>query len=261
MGLYIDDMFSATGRVPGRIKILIPDYDPAKKKSYWSRDNILYGILNSEVPIGGQNKWGPILDDISNLTDFSSFMGAQEIFAWVGSSVQCWKGTDPLSFQVEFTLVNYKPGLNLEDKLQSLLKLASLRPTGEYDNTTGIATVVPHGGYAADVLKTNKGYFSSAVPDIKGLNQQAIDVLSNSDYYENGTVIIEIGSRYKIGNLLVNRCSFVPSLIEVAAESSKELSLPLYYTVSISFIGTHALLSTDVDNIFHAPAYDAASYY
>lgn len=257
MGLYIEDMFSnATGRVPGRLIMHVPNYDTTYSGIVsWTT---LYGILTSEYTIGGQNKWGNIIENVAELTDFSSLVGSESMYTWIGSSVQCWKGTDPLNFTLDFIMVNYKPGLNLEDKLKSLLKLTSMNPT---EGVVGSqVSVGVHGGYTANVLQTNVGYFTSNLKKSKN-ELQAMGERSIIQGFERGTVTVELGSRFTIANLLVSRCNFTPSNIEVAAESTTEQSLPLYYNVTVSLTGTHALLSTEVDRMFASPDYDASKYY
>ena len=252
--LYIEDMFSADGRVPGRVILYVPCYNPLAEDGNVTYQRV-YGILTSEVSIGGSNKWGPIFSGLDALRDFTSLMGEQELVAWIGATVQCWKGTDPIAFTVDFTMVNYKPGLKLEEQIKNLMKLASITKTGQ-----GFAKVAVHGGYGADALQSNNYYFSSkGITSLSDFNIQAGDVANIGAGYQKGTVTIEIGSRFKIRNLLVSKCVFTPSTVEVVDSNSESEALPLYYNVSVTLMGTHALLSTDVDAMFDSPVWSGTT--
>ena len=245
MGLYIENYFDETtfskGRVPGRIIMALPVWDSAENKSAgWT---LIAGLLRSEISISGSNKWGPVISDLTNLSDAVQFMGWQQIYSWVGASTQCWKSTDPISLNLEFTMVNYKPGLNLEDKLKQLMKLVSLSPYfGKTINDS--AAVVPHQGYKARIIENNKNKFLFSNPK----------EITYFDDYTRETTMLSIqnllGSRYTISNLIVHRCTFIPSVEEVTTGNAEDEVLPLYYNVSVTLSGTRALLSTDVENIF-----------
>jgi hypothetical protein len=62
------------------------------------------------------------------LTDIAQVMGGTNLPAWIGASTQGWRGTDPIRFNLETYLINYKPNLNYEESLKRLVKLAAVSP-------------------------------------------------------------------------------------------------------------------------------------
>lgn len=234
--LYIENLFDSASASPSTVLLKVPIPGSARTS--------VTGLLASEVTIEAQNTWGPIVNDISNLTDFSSMMGSTGLFSWIGASTMCWKGTKPLAFSVDFYLINYRRGLGLEDKLVNLTKLASLY---QANNATALGKSVKvqvHGGYAADVLETNPKYWSE--------NKEAIsDFIDNldSDGTAQGSVSVTLGGKVRIRNVLLSKIGVTPSLVQVADEWGGNV-LPLYYRVQASFIGVRALIDQDVENMF-----------
>lgn len=245
MGLYFDDIFTINkAKVPGRIIMNIPVLDdtagsPLNKVT-------LYGLLISEPSIRGSNKWAPIISDVSNLTDLSSFMSMDALFSWIGASTLCWKGTDPLKFNLDFYMINYKPELDLEGQLEALMKLTSL-------NKSNALMVKVHGGYTPDVLLNNNQVFDASMDsirsDINSLNVKGRG-RSIGTGEEKGTVSISIGQRMNIKNLLVSSAEVVPSIVEVCDPDGNNIK-PLYYRVSVALIGVNPLLSTEVPGFFY----------
>ena len=84
------------------------------------------------------------------------------MFSWIGASVMCWKGTDPLRLSLDFYLINYKKGLELEEKLEALTKLTALAEIKANNNDImGKISVAVHGGYSADALSDNQSMFNN----------------------------------------------------------------------------------------------------
>ena len=71
-----------------------------------------------------------------------------------------------------------------------------------------------------------------------------LDTLFKAMDMEEGTCSIEIGNKIKMRKLLVNKFDVTPSLVELPDGKA------LYYRVSVGFIGTSPLLSTDVDYMY-----------
>ena len=150
--LFLDGIFSASSASPNRIVIDMPNPGPSSDAASLH----LVGLTTSDPSFSANNKWGTVINDLSNLTDFSSLVGSSNLWSWIGASTMCWKGTAPLSMGIEFFLINYAPGLNLDVQLKKLVKLASLSETKQKSD----AQVYAHGGYAANVLTGNSEFFS-----------------------------------------------------------------------------------------------------
>ena len=253
MGLYFDRIFKEPEKkVPGKIKMVIPVID---NNSVSSTNVLLTGISISEPSLRGSNEWGPIMSDTSNLTDLASFLGSNALFSWIGASALCWKGTDPLKFNVDFYVLNYDPGLNVEVGLEALMKLVSLTRTADSSSFK----VRIHGGYTPDVLANNANIFDNSIIiqedyfepiDMEEagrarFNRYTGGTIKGINTYP-GTVRIEIGEKIAVSNLLVSSAEIVPSLVEVCDSDGNNVK-PLYYRVSVALVGEYPILSTDVD--------------
>lgn len=247
--LFLDGIFNDGNVSPSSIIITIPNASSKPKKA--DRFTKLTGLMIGDPTWGAANKWGTIINDISNLTDISSLVGSDSMFSWINASTMCWKGTAPLSIGVEFFLINYKEGLGLENKLRSFMKLASLYQ--DPDATAGANyKVLVHGGYSADVLTGNKKLFDS-VKDIEGLKDHAASSAAGALYGgradAKGAVQLQFGHKSKISNLLLTKINVTESTVEVASADGSNPK-PLYYRVSAQFTGVKPLLTVDIDRMF-----------
>ena len=199
----------------------------------------LKGLLVSEVTLSTSNKWGPILNDVTNLQDVASLLGSGSMWTWIGASTMCWKGTDPIKTSIDFYLINYRPQLQIEEQLTKLNHLTALVKDG-------MATVFIHGKYEPQVLSTNSKIFNNSLKSsgdlesIKGLGKAAQSDAEGTP----GTLSIYIGNKIRLTKMLISRLDVTPSLVEVPDRK------PLYYKVSMSLVGTQPLLSTDVDRMY-----------
>lgn len=245
MTLFFDGIFDESKVSPSSVNIKFPARSTRARK-------YLTGLLVSEPTVSSQNKWGPILNDITNIQDVASLLGSEHMWSWIGASVMCWKGTDPIKTTVEFYLINYKKNLGLEEKLKDLTYLTSL-----YDEGNEIAVIV-HGGYKARVLETNRTHFNNGLPKRDG-GMTSKDYLEGAleDYrltrsdenwqnMEEGTIAVQFGNKLVLKNMLLGRLNVTPSLVEVPDGK------PLYYRVSMDLTGSRPLLSTDVDNMYNS---------
>ena len=216
----------------------------------------LTGLMIGDPTFSAQNKWGPILNDISNLADISSLWGSQSMFSWVNASTMCWKGTSPLMIGIEFYLINYSKNLGLEGNLKQLVKLASLY--GDPDAITGKNfKVLVHGGYAASILEGNASFFTDTstlkVKNAKEFEQNGtkFSELRNLyiDGYAEGSIELIFGKKSRIRNLLLSKISVTESNVEVASQNGSNRK-PLYYRVNAQFTGVRPLVSVDVDHMF-----------
>lgn len=241
--LFLDGIFNySNSDSPSRILISMP-------KGSGDLKNIqLIGLLNGEPSFSAGTKWGPIINDLSSLQDFSSLMGSAELWTWVGASAMCWKGTSPITTSVEFYLINYSPKLNLAEQLKKFVKLNALE---DVDKSVK-ATI--HGGYLADILSSNSSFFNKKVTDLRGLKdkdiREAADVLNSGSKVAQGALQVQFGNKLLLKNLLLTKVNVTTSAIEVA-DSNGENRKPLFYKVSAQFTGVRPLLTTDVDSMFN----------
>ena len=120
--LFLDGILGDSSDSPSTVRIKL--MNPSEKAGLRVD---LKGLMIGDPTFSMGNKWGTIINDLSNLQDFSSLVGSDSMFTWINASTMCWKGTNPLSMAIEFYLINYKSKeLDLEGQLRNLSKLASL---------------------------------------------------------------------------------------------------------------------------------------
>ena len=100
--LYLQEIFDKNTTNPSSIKLLIPTITSNGDSGSY----MLCGLLANEPTIVTGNKWGPILNDISLLSFFASLAQMESIPSWIGASVQCWKGTDPIRINLSDKSLN-----------------------------------------------------------------------------------------------------------------------------------------------------------
>lgn len=250
--LFLDGIFdSKNSASPSTVRLLIPNISKATGHSL-----DITGLMIGDPTISLQNKWGPIINDISNLTDVSSLVGDSSLFTWIAASTNCWKATAPISVAISFYLINYKRnGLNFESKLKSLAKLAAI---GEANGALADVKSTVHGGYAADIFKSNKGYFT----DLKGFGEASeagsvsyadldntFQRMYSTGSTVEGTVMIIFGNKNRIANLLLTKLDVTESTIEVADQGGGSRK-PLFYKVDAQFTGVSPTTTSDIDSIF-----------
>lgn len=257
--LFLDGIFEANGsgnNSPSAVYITMPNYSGKTRQGATS----LTGLMVGDPTWTASTKWGPIINDVSNLQDISSLMGTESMFSWISASTMCWKGTSPLSISIDFYLINYSKNLGLEDKLRSFVKLASLYK--DPDATMGADyKVLVHGGYAADLMAGNRKLFDNIdnVRSFVDLTKTELGQLGDkfdqqSQLYDEGgnakgSLTIQFGHKSTIRNLLLSKVNVTESTVEVADQNGGSIK-PLYYRVSAQFTGVKPLLTVDVDRMF-----------
>lgn len=245
--LFLDGIFKWGSESPSSVKISMP----YKSSKTTLKKLELVGLTTGDPSFSAQNKWGTIINDISNLQDVASLIGSSSMFSWINASTMCWKGTSPLMMGIEFYLINYKKGLDLEEQLKILIKLAAL----ESDHEAKVGSsfkVLTHGGYAADILEGNdkiKGFFSSSVTSSADLGSVDLTGLYDGEGNAISSLTVQFGHKSKISNLLLSKIDVTESNIEVADQNGDN-PRPLYYRVNAQFTGVRPLLTVDVDNMF-----------
>ena len=245
--LFLDGIFTDSSDSPSSVTITMPT---DRKKIN------LTGLMQGDVSFSAQNNWGTIISDLTNLQDLASLAGSENMFTWIKASTMCWKGTNPLSIGIEFFLINYKKGLNLEEQLEALVALASLEQNVGATWNSGEYTARVHGGYAPDLFSNNKDLFFT-LGDIRSIydgNFQKITSYSENDLmdkygYAKGSLQLKFGNKSTIRNVLLSKINVTESLVEVADQSGGNKK-PLYYKVSAQFTGVRPLITSDVAEIF-----------
>ena len=243
--LYLDGIFNKNSGSPSTVRIWIPN-----KSEETGHEVDLYGLLIGEPTFSLQNKWGPIINDISNLTDVTSLMGSASLFTWIAASTNCWKGTSPISVNVSFYLINYKTGLNFEAQLRQLAKLAAIGESSAAFASSARSTV--HGGYQANIFKSNDEFFTKKGGELETKHYEYVEDRVNamkSNGLAKGAVQVDFGNRISIPNLLLVKIDITKSAVEVANSNGSDIK-PLYYKVDTQFIGVSPITTKDVDGIF-----------
>lgn len=245
--LFLDGIFDGASASPSSVRITMPNYggDGAVPRIN------LVGLMTGDVSFTAQNSWGTVINDLSNLQDLASLAGESNMFSWISASTMCWKGTSPLSIGIEFFLINYRAGLDLENKLKTLVKLAALAQ----DSSNSDYKTQVHGGYAPKLMKGNNDWFTiGEIVSAENLK----DTVDNQGTYDTGNIEgnaksalqLEFGHKSRIRNLLLSKIDVTESLVEVSDINGGNIK-PLYYRVSAQFTGVRPLITKDVDDMFN----------
>ena len=244
--LFLDGIFEDASASPSSVKITVPNYNAESKVPKIN----LVGLMTGDVTFNAQNTWGTVINDLSNLQDLASLAGESSMFSWISASTMCWKGTSPLSLNIEFFLINYKRGLNLESQLKTLVKMASL----SQDPGNSDFKAMVHGGYAPKIAAGNSDWWTiGKVTSINGLK----NTIENEGTYDNGQITgnakgalrLTFGHKSTISNLLLSKINVTESIVEVA-DSGGDSIKPLYYKVGCQFTGVRPLITSDVEEMF-----------
>ena len=247
--LFLDGIFDENSNSPSTVTISVPK---ASETSFVKSGNILRGLIIGDPTWTAGNKWGPIINDLSNLQDWASLVGESNQFSWINASTMCWKGTNPLGIGVDFYLINYARGKSqeLRENLSNFVKLAAVAKS---ENNSNFRVQV-HGGYAPDLLSGNMKYFSDGKSLFENNASGQLDQVVEGGIFSGGSVAkgsisIRFGHKSTIKNLLLSKVSVTESTIEVADQNGKNPQ-PLYYRVSAQFTGVQPLVTTEVNDIF-----------
>ena len=256
--LFLDNIFTNNSDSPSSVHIFMP-YRSGKTRE---EAVDVHGLMIGDFRFQAQNKWGTVLHDLSYLQDFVSIAGGESMFGWVNASTMCWKGTSPLTFGIEFYLINYKRGLNLEGQLKQLVKLASLYRDYDAGALGENFKVLVHDGYAADILDGNSAdsVWTKNINNMRDFTNMGSELLTGKNniaaqLYDptgnaKGSLTLQFGHKSTIRNILLSRIEVTESNVEVMDSSGGNVK-PLYYRVSADFTGVRPLLSTDVDHMFN----------
>lgn len=244
--LFLDGTFKEGSQSPSTVYISVPY---PKKGSKGDPRFILRGLVEGDPTWTASNKWGPVIEDLTNIQDALSLVGSSSQFSWINASTMCWKGTNPLSINVNFYIINYSKTEHNEAGLKALISLAAI------DKTEGssMVKVKVHGGYAADVLSGNTQIWDNGTGIKNMKDNNDLSSLEN-DLYDSkgsalGSVTLQFGHKSRIRNLLLHKINVTESTVEVAEQDGGG-PRPLYYKVSAQFTGVRPFVTTDVDDMF-----------
>ena len=226
-------------------------------------------LVANDVSVQLSNKFGNLLPGVEMLSEIAQAVGAVNIPAWIGASVQGWRGTDPIKLNLELYLVNHTPGLNYEEKLRRLAKLATISKSS-MNGPGGHITQQVHGGYSttASAFASNLQFMDREDTDYiakrkdgnkqdDSTTYQNLDVLGQSIWSGRGgkakfpgTLTICIGTRFELRELLLTSLTITPSLVEVYSPSVGEKPKPLYYKVYMGLMTCRTALESDVNFMF-----------
>ena len=255
MTFYIENFMPGTSDSPSVARIILPD------QSHFE------ALVSSDISVQLANKFGNLLPGVEMLSDIAQMVGSVNIPAWIGASVQGWRGTDPVKLNLELFLINYKPDLNYEEKIRKLVKLCTISKSG-MNGVAGHWTEQVHGGYStkASAFASNLQYFDRKesdywskkddwnnpernFQDLTTMGQTIFSGVGGKAGFP-GTLTISIGNRFELRELLLTSISVTSSNVEVYSPSAGESPKPLYYKLSISVMTCRTALETDVDIMF-----------
>ena len=255
MTFYIDNFMPGTADSPSIARIILPD------------TSSFSALVSSDISVQLANKFGNLLPGVEMLSDIAQLVGAVNIPAWIGASVQGWRGTDPIKLSLELFLVNYKPNLNYEESIRKLTKLCTVSRS-DRDGVSGHWTQQVHGGYSTKASAfasktqfldrkesdywTKKDDWNNPQQNVENLTQfgNAIWNGAGGNASFPGTLTISIGNRFELRELLLTSITVTNSNVEVYSPSAGDKPKPLYYKLSISVMTCRTALETDVDIMF-----------
>ena len=232
MGLFLDSFMPGTADSPSIVTLVLPDGTNFR------------ALTASDITVSLGNKFGSLIPDTSALSDVSQMLNNINVAGWIGASTQVWKSTQPISFNLELYLINYKPGLNYEAQLKALAKLATVAPS-DYPIGQSITYKV-HGGYAPDIFLDN-------LKQIEWEGSSLATQINNGSILTNmtkGTITMKVGSKFRLKNLVLTKLDIQQSIIEVYSPARGGSPKPLYYKLNIGLMTNKCAVSTDVDNMF-----------
>jgi hypothetical protein len=229
MPLYIDKIFRDGGQ--GTITINYPNADGNGNTS-------LKGYTAQDISFTLKNNWAPLIPDLTALSDVSQLL-EMNIVNFVSASKVGWKGTDPISFPVEFYLFSYSPEFNIKQDILGLMKLATLYTSNE-QTLTAASTVQVHGGFSQQFWQANNDLIDSS-SDKPNSYKDANSVYLGS---EKGTISINVGNTFTLRNLLLGSITVTHSNVQVSK------GIPLFIKVDAEFQGTRAAIASDLDGIY-----------
>lgn len=258
MSFYIENFMPGTVDTPSIATIKLPS------------GSSFQGLLANDLSVQLSNSWGNLLPGVEMLSEIAQAVGAVNIPAWIGASVQGWRGTSPIKFSLELFLVNYKPHLDYEKKLKELAKLATVSRSSR-GGPSGHWTQQIHGGYSTTASafasnlqfldRGNNGMLSYLKNKIDG-NLEASEVTRAENMQALGSAIwdgkggsarfpgtleLKVGTRFELRELILTNISITSSSVEVYSPSVGEKPKPLYYKVSMGLMTCRTALYSDVD--------------
>lgn len=233
MASYTSDIYFyklLSQRTSGIIQMVIPLVTEGDS----SRPFPLRALLEDNIRIKTENKWGTLVPSLDSLSQVSQLLNNANIISWVNGSSAAWESTAPIDIQFQMRLITFDSNSNILKQMVYLQSLESLYVTGALD-------VKVHGGYRNNFWTSNNG---NPAWSMDGAKEQGgkLGQTINKGLPENGTVAIKFGN-LTISNLLVN---------SVSAQISKVLcknGQPLWIKLDVSLRGVKALLTQDLDNM------------
>lgn len=212
----------------GIIEIVVPQYNDMIKAPH------IKGVLQDDIQITMKNNWSPFSElnphIMEKLQGLQQIWQADSVTNYIPTSAQAWKGTNPILVSASFYLINFNKDSNIQAKARILSKLCALNP----ESTTQTKF---HGGYKMDLYNDSGDLIN--------------DINYNDTLTVPGTceIIVNSEKHTYIRGLLANEISIQPSTVSVW-NPKKQRGEPLYYSITMSFVGHRAPIEKDLVHLF-----------
>lgn len=230
------------------------------------------GFLTEDPVIKMANKWESLIPDLNTINDFSTLSnyGAS---SWVATSKMAWKGTDPITINVNFYLITYLKaqadgtgsGTSTPISKQAAY-FAQLLAISRNDGSDGFLKdlhINVHGGYKPNYFEANEhivnngGFLSSVWNDKNqdGTHKQAIAYRDVDDGTNTCQIVINGNGKptLTLTKMLLESCDFTPSTVKAGywvGTTFRPSPEPLYIKVNASFKLMHAATVSDAVRLF-----------
>ena len=239
------------------------------------------GFLSEDPVIKMGNKWEPLISDLNTINEFTQLANLGQS-SWISTSKMAWKGTDPITVNLNFYLITYLKSqvdgrtvnhvAPVSKQATYFAKLASITPD-EGGGFLGIGVNV-HGGYKPNYFQANNTIVNNFnLSTLKGLDKS--ENLSDTTFSggDDGShtchIVINGNGRNSVvlKNMLLESLDMTPSTVRAgywdinyssrdnngkisSSGSFQQSSEPLYIKVNAGFKLMRVATSDDVSVLF-----------
>lgn len=270
MSLFIKQI---ADNLAGQVAFSLPYMDEQGSASYKE----VIAFLSEDPVIKLGNKWESLIPDLGSINEFTQLAGIGQS-SWISTSKMSWKGTDPITVNLNFYLITYlkeqvdgktsKRGVDpISKQATYFARLAAITS----DANGGIlgTRVNVHGGYKPNYFQDNNNNFlnNSNIATLKAGNYSTL----SDDDNDTHTCHIVINGNGKpsvvLRNMLLESLDMTPSTVRAgywdinysarentgkisSVGSFQESSEPLYIKVNAGFRLAQVATTEVVEQLF-----------
>lgn len=239
------------------------------------------GFLSEDPVIKMGNKWEPLISDLNTINEFTQLANLGQS-SWISTSKMAWKGTDPITVNLNFYLITYLKSqvdgrtvnhvAPVSQQATYFAKLASITPD-DGGGFLGIGVNV-HGGYKPNYFEANNVVVNNFnLSTLKGLDQSQGLTDTTFSGGDDGShtchIVINGNGRNSVvlKNMLLESLDMTPSTVRAgywdinyssrdnngkisSSGSFQQSSEPLYIKVNAGFKLMRVATSDDVSALF-----------